>query len=139
VSSELEERDTSASPASVARRLADDGVPLTHPDVLNGDVRWRAARLFTAEELNFDTPAAAVTWMEQLSRRPNHDELRQAVLNIKNELRFVESSERASQRDRQLAREIRQWLTIWLQNPQIFGEWFSLRRETAEFLQLFGS
>lgn len=139
MSSELEERDTSASPASVARRLADDGVPLTHPDVLNGDVRWRAARLFTAEELNFDTPAAAVTWMEQLSRRPNHDELRQAVLNIKNELRFVESSERASQRDRQLAREIRQWLTIWLQNPQIFGEWFSLRRETAEFLQLFGS
>ena len=35
--------------------------------------------------------------------------------------------------NRELAREVAQWLTIWLQNPQIFGEWLSLRRSTADF------
>ena len=119
--------------------MADDGGELTHPDVLNVDLNWRSPRLFTAEELNFDTPAAAVTWMENLSHRPDRGQLRQAVLNIKRELEFVVASQRISQKDRQLATEIRQWLTIWLQNPQIFDDWFALRRKTAEFLQIFGS
>jgi hypothetical protein len=139
VSSELEEKDASASPASTARRLADDDVHFAHSDVLNADVRWRSARLFTAEELNFETPAAAVTWMENLSARPDRDQLRQAVLNIKRELEFVAGSQRTSQEDRQLAQEIRQWLTIWLQTPDIFDDWFVLRRRTSEFLQVFGS
>ena len=110
-----------------------------HPNVLNDDIPWRSARLFTAEELTFDTPAVAVTWMESLSRRPDRHELRQAVLNLKRELELVEASQRTGEKDRRLAGEIRQWLTIWLQNPQIFDDWFALRRNTAEFRQLFGS
>lgn len=135
----MEKENISQSPASLARRFADDGGELTHPDVLDVDLNWRSPRLFTAEELNFDTPAAAVTWMENLSHRPDRGQLRQAVLNIKRELEFVVASQRISQKDRQLATEIRQWLTIWLQNPQIFDDWFALRRKTAEFLQIFGS
>ena len=135
----LEEKGTSASPASGARKLADQGAPLAHADVLNADVWWRSARLFTAEELNFDTPAAAVAWMEKLSERPDHDQFRQAVLNIKLELEFVLASQRTSENDRQLAREIRQWLSVWLQNPRLFKDWFELRRKTAEFVQLFAS
>jgi len=131
--------ETSQSPAAIARTQADQGAELVHPDVLDTDVRWRSARLFTAEELNFETPAAAVTWMESLSARPDRDELRQAVLNLKRELELVEAGQRTSEKDRRLAGEIRQWLTIWLQNPQIFDDWFALRRETTEFLQIFGS
>jgi hypothetical protein len=131
--------EQSRSPASIARAQADRGAQLTHPGVLNADLHWRSARLFTAEELQFDTAAAAATWMENLSRRPDRDQLRQAVLNIKRELEFVATSQRVSQKDRQLATEIGQWLTIWLQNPQIFDDWFALRRKTAEFLQVFGS
>jgi hypothetical protein len=135
----MEEKSPTASPASVARRLADDGASIAPADLLDEDLRWRSARLFTAEELNFDTPAAAVAWMENLSARPDRDQLRQAVLSIKRELEFVISSQRTSEKERQLAAEIRQWLTVWLQNPQIFVDWFALRRETAEFLQIFGS
>lgn len=127
------------SPASIARAEADEGAQLTHRDVLDADVRWRSAKLFTAEELNFDTPAAAIAWMEHLSSRPDADQFRQAVLNIKRELEFVVGSERLSEKDRQLAQEIGQWLTVWLQNPLIFRDWFALRRNTAEFLQSFGS
>ena len=129
--------EDSQSPASKARTLADQGVQLTHPDVLDEDVRWRSARLFTAEELNFDTPAAAVAWMEKLAGE--NDRPREAVLSLKRELELVAGSSRASEKDRQLAQEIAQWLTIWLQNPRIFGDWFALRRNTAEFVRIFGS
>ena len=124
------------SPAAIARTQADNGVQLVHPDVLNADVIWRSARLFTAEELNFDTVAAAVAWMEELPRR---NPPRESVLSLKRELELVAASSRTSDKDRQLAEEIRQWLTIWLQNPQIFDDWFALRRKTAEFLRIFGS
>jgi hypothetical protein len=131
--------ETSQSPAALARTQADRGAQLVHPDVLDTDVRWRSARLFTAEELKFETPAEAIAWMEKLSGRSDYAQLRQAALNLKLELDLVQSSQRTSEKDRQLAAEIHQWLTIWLQNPQIFDDWFALRRKTAEFLQIFGS
>ena len=69
----------------------------------------------------------------------DQEQFRQAVLNIRRELELVVASERTSEKDRQLACEVHQWLTIWLQNPRIFADWFALRRKTAEFLQIFGS
>lgn len=92
--------------------------------------------MFTAEELNFDTPAAAVKWMEDLIPK---NPPREPVLSLKRELELVAASSRTSDKDRRLATEIAQWLTVWLQNPQIFTDWFALRRNTAEFRQLFGS
>lgn len=130
------ENEKSQSPASLARRQADAGAELVHPDVLNTDVAWRSARLFTAEELNFDTPAAAVAWMEELPRK---NPPRSTVLSLKRELELVAASSRTGENDRQLARELAEWLTVWLQNPQIFPDWFVLRRNTAEFRQLFES
>jgi hypothetical protein len=125
-----------ASPASVARTQADHGAQLAHPDVLNADVRWRSPRLFTAEELKFDTVAAAVAWMEELPRK---NPPREPVLSLKRELELVVASSRTNEKDRHLAAEVAQWLTIWLQSPQIFADWFALRRETAEFRRLFES
>ena len=92
--------------------------------------------MFTAEELNFDTPAAAVAWMDALIPK---NPPREPVLSLKRELELVAASSRTSDQDRRLATEIAQWLTVWLQNPQIFSDWFALRRNTAEFRQLFGS
>ena len=128
--------DASQSPASIARTEADRGAQLVHPDVLNSDAVWRSARLFTAEELNFDTVVAAISWMEELPRK---DSPRESVLSLKRELELIVGSSRTSEKDRQLAAEVAQWLTIWLQNPQIFADWFALRRDTAEFRRLFGS
>ena len=128
--------EKSQSPASIARTQADRGAQLIHPDVLNADVIWRSARLFTAEELNFDTLAGALAWMEELPRK---NPPREPVLSLKRELELVAASSRTSDKDRELARELAQWLTVWLQTPQIFTDWLALRRETAEFRRLFGS
>ena len=112
---------------------------LVHPDVLNDDVRWRSSRLFTAEELNFDTITAAVGWMEQLAGRSNTEPLRPAVLSLKRELELVVASVRTNEQDRGLAEEVSQWLTVWLQNPQIFLDWFALRQNAPEFRERFGA
>ena len=128
-----------ASPASVARARADRGAVLVHPDVLDDDVRWRSLRMFTAEELKFDNLAAAVSWMEKLATRRDNQVLRRAVLSLKRELELVVAGVRSSERDRRLAEEVGQWLTIWLQNPQIFLDWFTLRQNTAEFRERFGA
>lgn len=128
-----------ASPASVARALADRGTPLTHPDVLDADVRWRSPRLFTAEELKFDNMAAAVAWMEKLVARSDSQALRPAVLSLKRELELVVASVRTNEHDRRLAEEIGQWLTIWLQNPPIFLDWFALRQSSPEFRERWGA
>ncbi len=120
-----------ASPASIARALADHGVRLAHPEVLQADVRWRESNLFfTSEDLTVDTLERATALMDRMESlrcqldRPRVELLYQQVRQFKSELELMPAS---------LSQELAQWLTIWLQNPQIFSEWLELRRATAEF------
>jgi hypothetical protein len=128
------------SPASIARTLADNGVRLKHPEVLDADVRWREREqvsLFTSEELNFTSIEAAVTYVEKLADLPQGPELRSFVLQLKTELESVARSMRIPLPDRLIALEVAHWLTVWLQNPPIFLDWLLLRRESAEFRERF--
>jgi hypothetical protein len=122
-----------SSPASIARVLADHGARLGHPEILQADSRWREQQhLFTPDDLAFDTIHAANAFIEKLQRLPRTPSLRQSVLQIKQELDLLAHA-------RPVVREAAQWLTVWLQNPQIFAEWLDLRRSTAEFQELFGT
>lgn len=121
------------SPASIARVLADHGARLGHPEILQADSRWRAQQyLFTSDDLAFDTINAADAFIEKLQQLPQTQSLRQSVQQIKQELDFLATK-------CPVAREAAQWLTVWLQNPQIFAGWLDLRRSTAEFQELFGT
>ena len=128
------------SPASIARTLADNGVRLKHPEVLEADVRWREheqVSLFTSEELNFTSIEAAIVFVEKLAGLPQGSELRSFVLQLKVELESVAKSMRIQLADRLIALEVAHWLTVWLQNPPIFADWLVLRRESAEFRERF--
>ena len=129
------------SPALIARVLADQGGRLAHPEILQADARWRERRLFfTPDDLTFDGLDAALALIEKLQQAdPTDERLRLSVQHVKTELGILAASQSLSQKRRELAREVAQWLTIWLQNPQIFPEWLTLRRSTAEFHQLFGT
>src|SRR5215207_11001468 len=62
-------KGVSESPASIARVLADHGARLSHPEVLDADVRWRERNaLFTPEELTFGTLEAATALIEKIER-----------------------------------------------------------------------
>jgi hypothetical protein len=132
------------SPASIARALADHGVRLGHPEILEADVRWREHNaLLTPEDLTFGTLEAATALMDKIERlrqRFEHEELMlehllHEVRRIKSELELMAASDKPS--NKHLAGELAQWLTVWLQNPQIFPEWLALRRATADFQQRF--
>ena len=137
---------TSVSPASIARALADHGVRLGHPEILQTDLQWRERnQLFTPEDLTFGTIDAAnalIDKIESLRRQFENDasmseRLRHEIRQCKAELDLLTANEKAP--NRELAQEIAQWLTIWLQTPQIFSEWLSLRRSTADFQVRFPS
>jgi hypothetical protein len=132
---------TSVSPASIARALADYGVRLGHPEILQADLHWRERnQLFTPEDLTFGTIDAAnalIEKIESLGGQSENERLRYEVRQFKTELDLLAANDKAPHRE--LAQEIAQWLTIWLQTPQIFSEWLSLRRSTADFQARFSS
>ena len=129
-----------SSPASIARVLADHGARLGHPEILQADSRWREQQhLFTPEDLAFDTIEAAVAFIEKLQKLQQTQSLRQSVQQIKQELDLLLKVPNLPENRRAVAREAAQWLTVWLQNPQIFTEWLDLRRSTVEFQELFGT
>ena len=132
-----------SSPASIARVLADHGARLGHPEILQADMRWRERQhLFTPDDLAFDTINAANAFIEKLEQlRTSHDQqsLRQSVQEIKHELDLLATIPTVPASRRAVAGEVAQWLTFWLQNPQIFADWLDLRRSTAEFKDLFGT
>jgi hypothetical protein len=132
----------SESPAAIARTLADHGVRLKHPEILETDARWRerdVLQLFASHELNFATIEAAVSWIEKLGASPPELELRRSVLQIKAELELVAASKQVPQGERQIAGEVAHWLTVWLQNPPIFADWLTLRRQSPDFRDRFKS
>ena len=130
------------SPASIARTLADHGVTLRYPEIMEADQRWRLGRmtvLFAPEDLNVSTLEEATALIEKIERLRREfggndarlEHLRQSVRRMKAELDLMPNL--------LLAQELAQWLTVWLQNSRIFEEWLALRRATAEFRERFES
>jgi hypothetical protein len=129
-----------SSPALIARVLADHGARLGHPEILQTDTRWRERQhLFTPDDLAFDSITAAFTFIEKLQQAHDQPQLGQSVQQIKHELDLLAGMPSVPASTRAVAREAAQWLTVWLQNPQIFPEWLDLRRSTNEFQELFGT
>ena len=135
-------------PAAIARVLADEGLPLRHPEVLDCDTVWRERRTdsFPAETFDFSTLEAAITAVEALSRLANSLQkvdmkrlaaLRSTVLRVQQDLQLIGRSEVGNQEQRAVAAEASTWLTVWLQNSSVFEEWLALRRLSPEFLQKF--
>ena len=117
-------------PASIARVLADDGARLGHPEILQADARWREKQsLFTAEDLDIANLEAALRLINKVQQSQS-ERLRQVVRSLKTELDSFAARN-------PLAAEVSQWLTVWLQNPQVFAEWLALRQNTAEFRERF--
>ena len=129
------------SPARIARTLADQHVPLRHPQIIDADSKWRENQVNkhpTFQELSFETIEDAISStkrLEELRMRfdSEGDETgMQIVVEHARELR-LELARKSSE----LAKETAQWLLIWLQNPQIFEDWLELRLGSSEFRRRF--
>jgi hypothetical protein len=139
------------SPASLARTLADGGARLRHPEVIEADTQWRRARLFelfAPNELDFSTLPDAANSIRKLEELRQHfeseedsvglDRLRKLALGSKDQLLLLSKSAFSLERNQQMTKEMIEWLTIWLQSPALFEAWLSLRRDSPQFIEMFG-
>ena len=130
------------SPASVARTLADASVPLRHPEILAADSAWREAQaheLFGAGELDFRTLEAALGSINRVEELRTQFEAENDESGLISLVDHVRELKKDLPRNGETEREVAQWLTVWLQNPQIFCDWLSLRQQSPEFLEKFGA
>ncbi len=131
------------SPATIARVLADQVVPLSHPDVLDTDTIWREKQLHPIVPQNLETIDAAFFAIGEIQslastvQADGVDQLRLQIRRLQEELELIAKSQILSAQRRAVAAELASWLTVWLQNPTLFDDWLALRRDSSDFLRKF--
>ena len=138
------------SPAATARLLADEGAELRHAEVLEMDARWRTADPYEAMFRNvlkfstFDDAAASIKRLDnlrrQFQRRGDREGLRrvhETVLKGKTRAQMIARNQSVNERKRAEKAEIAEWFTVWLNQPEIFDDWLSLRRSSKDFREKF--
>src|SRR5205809_7901422 len=146
--------DTTDSPASIARVLADEGAELRHPDVIEFDAQWRESSFKkfelaiatddAAKPLTLESAEALVKRFERLRRKYSGDaksdrvsHLRGAALNEKAKAQLLARDCALNDSVRKVQGEIAEWFRVWLQTPEIFDDWLDLRRRSSEFRETF--
>jgi hypothetical protein len=138
------------SPASVARVLADEGAELRHAEVLEMDARWRTADPYEAMFRNvlkfstFEEAAGSIKRLDnlrkQFGRKGDREGLRrvkETVLKGKQRAEMISRNQAVNERKRAEKAEIAEWFTVWLNQPEIFDDWLSLRRASKDFRERF--
>ena len=139
------------SPMVTARLLADEGAVLRHSEIMELYVKRSSDRPYDAAFRNIlklsDLRAAAssIRNLESLRAKYAADrdkeglrQLRDHVIEARNTtLAPSEDKKMASSDTRQIKAEIAEWLTLWLNSPEIFGQWLELRKRSAEFKKTF--
>ncbi|MBA3353972.1 MAG: hypothetical protein H0U23_16395 [Blastocatellia bacterium] len=139
------------SPMVIARLLADEGAELRHSEVMTLYVERASDRPYDAALLNILNTAdlgatlSSIRRMENLRRKFAGDGdregsrlLRRLAVDEKEKKLANAGKERSDPRSRAEAREIAEWLTLWLQSPEVFETWVTLRRRSQDFISQFG-
>ena len=141
------------SPASIARTVADEGAVLRHPEVFQCDVNWREQNLKRREfreELDFSNVSSAFESVVKLEERrlqlqigdgsngaTGLRELRDIVAAARKDSLLQARSKILDGSVREQLKEISEWLTVWLQSPDLFSDWLDLRRRSPEYKKKF--
>jgi hypothetical protein len=154
------------SPAAIARTVADEGAVLRHPEVFNCDLKWRRQKMEKGglqDGLNFSDLSAAFESVVKIEERrlqlqtelhrgtlekgkgkretkdkvAGSKELRDVVAAAREDLLQRARSKILDQSQRGHAKEIAEWLRVWLEAPELFSDWLDLRRRSPEFRKRF--
>lgn len=132
------------SPAAIARVVADEGAVLRHPEVLECDSKWRLqylqAQAFESELdfSDFDKAVASFSVIER-ALTSGDGRLREVVTNARQNQILVSRSKILPTVERERAKEISDWMKVWLESPQLFSDWLDLRLRSVEFRNKFPS
>jgi hypothetical protein len=143
-------RSAVESPMIVARLLADEGAELRHSEIMELYVKRESEpgqdaifrNILQLDSLK--TALNTVRNLENARRKFTNDDdkeglrqLRQTVIEGKNDAQAA-AKKRLSAQEKLVQAEIAEWLTIWLQAPELFESWVGLRQRSTDFLERFG-
>src|SRR5262245_19135300 len=134
------------SPMVIARLLADEGAELRHSEIMKLFVERNQETEFDALFRNildfdtFETTLATIRNLENIRKKFTEDKdrealrlLRETALEGKKELLSSAGNARSSPGSKLMNAELANWLTIWLQSPDVFENWAALRMRSADF------
>jgi hypothetical protein len=138
-----------ASPAAIARTVADEGAVLRHPEVFDFDASWRERKIpGPSDQLNFANLTEALESFVKLDEQRQrlegaNDEKglkrwRDFIVKVRADSQLRAQSKIANSAEREEAKEIANCLRVWLESPELFLDWLDLRRRSAEFVKKFG-
>jgi hypothetical protein len=138
------------SPMVIARLLADEGAELRHSEIMNLYVARVSKRSYDAALRNIvklDSLRSALTsirHLENLRKKfAGADDkhglrfVRETAIRAKNDA--LENAKNASEGiDKLINTEVADWITIWLQTPEMFETWVEMRQRSQDFVEKFG-
>ncbi|MFL6375479.1 MAG: hypothetical protein ACJ73D_12490 [Pyrinomonadaceae bacterium] len=139
------------SPMVIARLVADEGAELRHSEIMELYIRRSEDHPYDAalrNVLRVDSLSAAlrsITDLENIRRKYAADgdktglrHIREMAIAAKRELCLRIDHIRTNDLDRHVATEINDWLSHWLQTPQLFADWVEVRQRSKDFVEKFG-
>lgn len=139
------------SPMVIARMLADEGADLRHAEIMKLYVERNQETAYDAIFRNilkldsFEQALSTIRSLENTRKKFLNEEdvagarlVRETALRGKRELTAAADSARTPADVRQKNIEMSEWLTIWLQSPEVFENWVGLRIKSYDFIGKFG-
>lgn len=139
------------SPMVIARLLADEGAELRHSEIMklyverNQETEYDAIFRNILKFDSFEQALATIRNLENVRKKFLEENdaagsrlLRETTLQGKKDLLAAASNPRATAETKRLKTEMAEWLTIWLQSPDVFENWISLRVRSNDFTNKFG-
>ena len=139
------------SPMIIARLLADEGAELRHSEIMKLYVDRASDRPYDAALRNvlklddLRSTLASIRDLENLRRKyaANGDKhglryVRETAIRGKNDAVGRAWKPSAEAVAKQVQTEIADWLTIWLQTPEMFETWVAMRQRSQDFMDKFG-
>ena len=138
------------SPMVIARLLADEGAELRHAEIMSLYVERASDRPYDAafrSVIRIDDLQSAertIRDLENLRRKYKADNDKEGlsyILEVARQARQtaanLSESSKIDPAKRELNAEIRQWLVVWIQTPEVFDDWLALRKRAADFISKF--
>ena len=140
------------SPMITARLLADEGAELRHAEIM-GLYLDRAEKtpphdaalrnLFDLSDLARVERSLKNAENLRLKLLKEKDQdglrlLRERAIEAKSDAKTSANDKRLSDLERASQTESAEWITLWLQSPELFANWVTLRRSSNEFKTRFG-
>lgn len=138
------------SPMRIARLLANEGAELRHAEILELAVARATTDKYAAAFRNLikfsDFNQAENTFknvenLRQKFARANDREgmraLRQKVQQARERAVMISRNTNVNSIKREEKAEIAEWFKIWLETPELFASWLSLRKKSTDFFERF--